>query len=93
MITLYGARKWIQAPRSTTGMVPKHCEDLPDIQVTDDMDKVALMEQLDREENSGPQLSDVVHYMRKVRAETPHTLVLPLAVATFAYLRLVLTDL
>ena len=53
-------------------MVPKHCEDLPDIQVTDDMDKVALMEQLDREENSGPQLSDVIHYMRKVRGQTPY---------------------
>ena len=56
-------------------MVPKHCEHLPDIQVTDDMDKVALMEQLDREENSGPQLSDMVHYMRKVRGQTPHILV------------------
>ena len=49
-----------------TGMVPKYCHDLPDIQITDNMDKDTVMDQLKQIEHSGPQLADVVKYMRRV---------------------------
>ena len=48
-------------------MVPKHCADLPDIQVTDEMDKSTLINQLEGRQSPGQQLIDVIKYMRKVR--------------------------
>ena len=48
-------------------MVPKHCHDLPDIQITDNMDKSTVLDQLKQTQQSGPQITDVVKYMRRVR--------------------------